>query len=289
MGAPVYRSGLTDSSRWERVEPRPGDIVISAPSKCGTTWLQMICALLIFRTPELPAPLTTLSPWVDMRLRPLDELLRALDGQRHRRFLKTHSPLDGLPAAPGVSYLVIGRDPRDVAISMDHHRANLDDHRIRALLAATPSERRDDSDQRERILRWFSDQRHPTENLDSLRGVTAHLRGAWQRRHAPEVLLLHHADLRADLHRQMDRIAEHLRLDAPTPALVEAATFTRMRSRADDLAPDERLGLFTDNQAFFRSGRPEQWRAILTDDDVRDYLERLRPSAFTNWLHAATT
>ena len=44
---------------------RDGDIVISTRSKSGTTWLQMICALLVFQTPDLPAPLGELSPWLD--------------------------------------------------------------------------------------------------------------------------------------------------------------------------------------------------------------------------------
>jgi aryl sulfotransferase len=42
-----YRGGLTDSERWDGFAFRPDDVVISTPSKCGTTWLQMICALLI--------------------------------------------------------------------------------------------------------------------------------------------------------------------------------------------------------------------------------------------------
>ena len=41
----------------------------------------------------------------------------------------------------------------------------------------------------------------------------------------------------------------------PWSALVEAATFEQMRKGAADLAPDERLGLFSDKQAFFRSAR----------------------------------
>lgn len=101
----IYRSGLTDSSRWDSFPFRSGDIVISAPSKCGTTWLQMICALLIFQNTALPVALTALSPWLDMRLRPLDEVLRVLAEQTHRRFIKTHTPLDGLPAEDSVSYV----------------------------------------------------------------------------------------------------------------------------------------------------------------------------------------
>ena len=52
-----YRSPDEDSARWLEFEFRAGDIVISTRSKSGTTWMQMICALLVFQTPDLPAPL----------------------------------------------------------------------------------------------------------------------------------------------------------------------------------------------------------------------------------------
>jgi len=43
----------------------PGDIIISTPPKCGTTWVQMICALLILQEPELPLPWSgNLVEWV---------------------------------------------------------------------------------------------------------------------------------------------------------------------------------------------------------------------------------
>ena len=58
-----YTSADEDSARWEGFPFRPGDIVISTRSKSGTAWMQMICALLIFQTPEMPAPLGRLSPW----------------------------------------------------------------------------------------------------------------------------------------------------------------------------------------------------------------------------------
>jgi hypothetical protein len=297
----IYRSGLTDSSRWERFTFRPGDIVISTPSKCGTTWMQMICALLIFRSTELPAPLTTLSPWLDMRLRPIDDVLRVLDDQKHRRFIKTHTPLDGLPEAEGVSYVTVGRDPRDVVISMDHHRANLDRDVIEKLLAQTSNHETPDqrataarpsrpAGQRERLLQWIHDERSPAANLDSLRGVVWHLGGAWARRHDPAVVLVHHADLSHDLQRQMRRLAERLGITIPQklwPTLVEAATFGRMRARAADLVPDEQLGLFSDSRSFFRSGASHQWRTTLTERDVDAYdhlLRSLAPTDLTAWL-----
>ena len=47
-----YRSLISDSARWDGFEFRPGDIIISTPPKCGTTWMQMICALLVFQTTD---------------------------------------------------------------------------------------------------------------------------------------------------------------------------------------------------------------------------------------------
>ncbi|SCG52939.1 hypothetical protein [Micromonospora halophytica] len=46
-----YRNGIVDSGRWNDFDLRPDDIVVSTPSKCGTTWAQMICALLVHGVP----------------------------------------------------------------------------------------------------------------------------------------------------------------------------------------------------------------------------------------------
>ena len=100
--APVrYRSFLFDSVRWDGFALRPGDIIISTPPKCGTTWMQMICALLIFRTPAFDRPLDLISPWLEMLTRPRADVVADLEAQSHRRFIKSHTPLDGLPAARG--------------------------------------------------------------------------------------------------------------------------------------------------------------------------------------------
>jgi hypothetical protein len=69
-----YRSLIADSARWDGFEFRPSDIVISTPPKSGTTWTQMLCALLIFDGPDFPAPLGARSPWLDQSIRALDDL-----------------------------------------------------------------------------------------------------------------------------------------------------------------------------------------------------------------------
>ena len=51
MGGPpqrtrTYRNAVMNSERWDRFEPRDGDIVITTSYKAGTTWMQGICAAL---------------------------------------------------------------------------------------------------------------------------------------------------------------------------------------------------------------------------------------------------
>jgi hypothetical protein len=213
-----------------------------------------------------------------------------LDAQRHRRFIKTHTPLDGLPLAAGVHYVTVGRDPLDVAVSFDHHRANLDREVFEALQARAPeptsssrpaigAEVGGPAGQRERLLQWIRDERPPAGNLDSLRAVVRHLGDAWARRPDPAFTLVHYNDLSRRLDQQMRGLAARLDITVAEdrwPGLAQAATFGRMRARADDLVPDERLGLFADRDKFFRSGTSRQWRTTLTDQDLEDYRRLLR-------------
>jgi aryl sulfotransferase len=67
---------------------------------------------LICDGPVFPAPLEEVSPWFDNCIRPLAEVSASFAAQAHRRSIKTHTPLDGLPRHDAVTYLVVGRDPR---------------------------------------------------------------------------------------------------------------------------------------------------------------------------------
>jgi hypothetical protein len=96
--------------------------------------MQMICALLVFQTPDLPAPLSRLSPWLDWLGTPRDDVYARLTAQDHRRFIKSHTPLDGIPLDERATYLVVARHPLDMAVSLYHQGDNLDRERIRQLV-----------------------------------------------------------------------------------------------------------------------------------------------------------
>jgi hypothetical protein len=282
-----YVSSDEDSGRWEGFPFRDGDIVISTRSKSGTTWMQMICALLIFRTSDLPAPLTTLSPWLDWLITPRDQVYAHLAAQLHRRFIKTHTPLDGIPLDPRATYIVVARHPLDMAVSLFHQSRNLDHERMADLTGTPAGPPQEPRPIREALLRWIDRDVAPAEAMDSLPGVLWHLSDAWRRRHDDNILLVHYADLSADLPGEMRRIAGRLGLEAPADDLIEAARFTRMRARAADLAPDP-AGILKDRAAFFRGGRSGAGREMLTEEQFAHYERRaatMAPPELLAWLH----
>jgi len=287
-----YQSPEEDSARWLGFPFRDGDIVISTRSKTGTTWVQMICALLVFQTPSLPAPLARLSPWLDHAITPRDEVYAQLAAQDHRRFIKTHTPLDGIPLDSRATYIVTARHPLDMAVSLYHQGDNIDRARVRELTgqpepAEPPRARRPLHDW---LLRWIADDDDPREQLDSLPGVMWHLSDAWARRGEPNVLIVHYDDLLADLEGQMRRLAGQLGLAIPEqdwPALVAAATFESMSRGADTLVPS--AGILKSNAAFFRRGTSGAGREVLTDDELAAYYARaaqLAPPGLLGWLHS---
>src|SRR5258708_9631282 len=119
----TYQNHTLDSTRWNRFVPRNDDIIIATPYKSGTTWMQNIVLHLIFQDLQ-PRDINEFSPWLDIRLSPLDETIGKLEAQKHRRCIKSHLPLDGLPYFPQVKYIVVGRDARDVFMSMWNHHSN---------------------------------------------------------------------------------------------------------------------------------------------------------------------
>ncbi|MEP6666545.1 MAG: sulfotransferase domain-containing protein [Nocardioidaceae bacterium] len=289
-----YQSNDEDSARWDGFPFRDGDIVISTRSKSGTTWMQMICALLVFQTPDLPAPLASLSPWLDWKVNPLDDVVERLQAQLHRRFVKTHTPLDGIPLDDRATYIVVARDPRDMYISLYHQGDNIDRAAVRRMLGQPEPEHPAQQTARpplaEALQAWIDDDSTPQERMDSIRGVFHHVTDAWRRQDEPNVILVHYSDLLADLEGEMRQITDRLGISVPAdrwPALAEAAAFTTMQARATALVPTAG-GVLKDVNAFFHKGSSGGWRELMSDEQVRHYEERvavLAPPDVVAWLH----
>jgi aryl sulfotransferase len=286
-----YQSPGEDSGRWDDFAFREGDIVISTRARSGTTWTQLICALLIFQDPLLPAPLAQLSPWLDSLGTPWGRVQELLTGQRHRRFIKTHTPLDGIPLDPRVTYIVTARHPLDVGVSLYHHAENVDADRMGELIGLPPREGppHKRGPLREFLLRWLAMEGEPRELLDSVPGILWHVGDAWARRAEPNVVLLHYDRLLADLEGEMRALAGRLNIAVPEhawPRLVPAATLAGMRAQADQLVPDG--GIIKSSAEFFRRGRSGASLEVLTPGEIAAYHARaaaLAPADLLGWLH----
>jgi hypothetical protein len=230
---------------------------------------------------------------------PLDELVATIEAQQHRRFLKTHTPLDGLPWDERVTYICVGRDPRDVALSWDNHLASMDmGNFMTARIAAVGGDDLDPSmipetpaDPVDRFWAWIETDR-PGNEIDGLANTVNHIETFWAKRDEPNVHLFHYAEMREDLPGQLRRLASILDVTVPDDrwdALVEAASFESMKAKADVLAPDTTHKIWQDNAMFFqRGGSSGRWREVMSDEDMPRYRARvdsLGAPDLIDWLH----
>src|ERR1043165_6467278 len=192
-----------DSTIWNEFKFRDDDIIISTYAKSGTTWMQqMVGQMLLGPDPELAV--AEMSPWLDLRVPPKQVKLPLVEAQTHRRFIKTHLPVDALVFSPRAKYLYIGRDGRDVVWSMYNHHANANAAWYGALndspgRVGAPIEKPPASIH-QYFLDWLAKDGHPFwpfwENI----------RSWWAVRHLPNVLMLHFEDLKRDMPGEIQQI-----------------------------------------------------------------------------------
>ena len=275
----IYQNHHLDTTRWDCFKPRPGDIVISTSYKAGTTLTQTIVANLLFPH-GLPGPVMDLSPWLDMRIgAPLDALLTGLEAQTSRRFIKTHLPLDGIPYFDEIQYIVVGRDPRDVFMSLLNHwgkHTALFYETINGPDRPGPAFPHFDGDipriWREWITRgWFDWESDGYPYWSHLH----HAKTWWEFRHLPNMRLIHYADLRRDLEGEMRRLADWLNIIVPEdrwPAVVEACRFETVKADPEKVL-GARMSDFWEGggQTFVFKGTNGRWKDVLTSDDLGLY------------------
>ena len=294
----IYADAISDSRRWDHFRLRPGDVVVCTPVKSGTTWTQMLCAMLIHQSTVFPRPLNELSRWLERLRDPLDEALAAFESQTHRRIIKTHTPLDGFPYSTEASYVFCGRDPRDVFFSMRDHIANAsEESKLEALRrAGLPDDFELPSDADELFGIWLTT--GVAEGLEDgfpMGSVMSLTQTFWRFRHLPNLCFLHYADLTADLDGEFRRLADFLGTPVDErlwPFFLHAASFDAMRERADDLVPGGHFAEWRSNRDFFRSARRGTWRELLSADSQARYeavaTARLDPR-LKAWLEGGRT
>jgi aryl sulfotransferase len=258
-----------DSTRWNDFPFRDDDVVVGTWAKSGTTWTQQILGQLLLDNPD-GVSAHAVSPWIEMRLMPWPETLHEVEAQTHRRFLKTHLPVDALTMSPKAKYIYVGRDPRDVVMSMyNHHRAFKPEFydMINSIpgRVGEPLEPAGD-DLRAYWHAWLDGDGAPFWPFWS------HVQSWWDVRDLPNVLLVHFADLKADMAGEIRRIADFLGL-APTPErwakVLERSSFDYMKANADAIVPLAEVAFEGGAKRFINQGANGRWRDVLTEEDLR--------------------
>lgn len=277
----AFITNIEDSRRWSHIETRPGDIVISTPPKSGTTWMQEIVHSLLWPDLDAPGSRGEIARWVDMRLRPIEEVVEHFADQDHRRSIKTHSPATCTPFEPHCAYIVVYRDGRDALLSWGNHRRHM-----RADVLAQMNDLAAADGLAPLDLRFEGDYDKLYDEWLWICSPIEHLRSWWPRRGLANVLFVHYADLTADLIGEMQRVADFLDLpvtDEQWPALADACTLDSMRANA--VGSDR---VFDGGAAsFYYKGGSGRWRGVLPEHILDDYHRRVAaelPDDAARWL-----
>jgi aryl sulfotransferase len=281
------QSNHFDSTVWNDFQFRNGDIVIATYGKSGTTWTQQIVGQLLFNGAE-DVPVAEMSPWLDLRVPPKEVKLPMVEAQTHRRFVKTHLPVDALVFSPKAKYIYIGRDGRDALWSLYNHHVKANDAWYAALndtpgLVGEKIER-PTLDVVPYFRRWLERDGYPFWSL------WENIRSWWAIRNLPNVMMLHFNTLKSDLPGSIRRISKFLDIpidEARFNMIVEHCTFDYMKVHADKSAPLGGALWEGGGASFINKGTNGRWHDLLSKDDVAAYearaLNELGPDC-ARWL-----
>ena len=267
-----------DSTYWNDFKFRDDDIIVATWAKAGTTWVQQIIAQFIFKAEIDGLPIADISPWLDFRLPPLEAKLPEIEAQAHRRFLKTHLPLDALVFSPTAKYVYVARDGRDCCWSMYNHHFYTNQilyDGLNSLPNFGPVlEPPRTTDLREYYYDWFAKDGWPFwpfwENI----------RSWWEARNLPNVHFIHFQNLKDDMTGEMEKIGEFLGYDVngitkgTWDKMVYQCTFEYMKDNATLSTP---LGgsIFDGGaEVFVNKGTNKRWKDTLSQTDIEIYETR---------------
>lgn len=277
-----------DSTIWNDFDFREGDIIISTYGKSGTTWTQQIISQLIFNGAE-DIPVADLSPWLDLRVPEKEIKLNALAAQQHRRFIKTHLPVDALVFSPKAKYIYVGRDGRDVMWSMYNHHANANETWY-SLLNDTPGRVGPAIEKPvESVVQYFNDW------LDKdgfpFWSFWENIRSWWKLRTLPNVLMLHFENLKKDMPGEIRKIAAFLDIEIDETKwndILNHCSFDYMKKNGTKSVPLGGILWEGGSETFINKGVNGRWKDVLPQTDSERYeklcMEQLGEDA-TRWIN----
>jgi aryl sulfotransferase len=279
----IYQNHHLDTTRWDQFKPRSTDVVVATSYKTGTTWMQMILIHLVHHGGKIPLR-GEVSPWVDMRLHPLDDVIETLEAQDYQRVIKTHLPLDGIPYHEEARYVVVCRDGRDVCMSLWNHYDNYTDEFLDALNNTPnrvgPKIAKSDGDIHKFWHEWITQGWFDwdTEGFPFWSHL-GHTQTWWDFKHLPNILFVHYNDLLKDLPGEISRIAQFCdieRSDDEIAAIADELTFDSMKRNADTIMPGISESFKGGGKTFLNKGTNGRWREVLNEEELAQYVDAVK-------------
>ena len=276
-----------DSTIWNDFKFREDDIIISTYAKSGTTWMQQIISQLIFNgEPDLDV--SGMSPWLDLRIPEAHIKLDILENQAHRRFIKTHLPVDALVFSEKAKYIYIARDGRDVVWSLYNHHANGNELFYQLINETSgrvgPKLEKPTDDIVQYFREWLDKDGHPFWSF------WENVRTWWSIRHLPNVMLVHFAQLKENMPLEIEKIANFLEIDVDEDkwdTILEHCSFDYMKKNPGKTVPLGGAVWNGGSDTFINKGTNGRWKDMLTKEDNERYermaIEQLGEKA-ARWL-----
>lgn len=277
----VVKEPLRDSSLWDHVIPRQDDIIIATCYKAGTTLTQQIVNILLHPEQQFTT-MRAVSPWVESNLHaPSAAKIEALASPR---FLKTHLHPQALPWHEQWKYIYLGRDGRDVGLSLyNHNRVMAEEWAAQGIVGKVDHGAADFSE--------FWDQW--VENGQPRWDFWNNVQYWWEVRDEPNVLLLHYNELLQDKPRAAARIAEFLDCEwneQVCERVIEQSSIEYMRN----MELSGQLGFAAKNKTktgLINKGSNGRWQNLLSAEQLQRYhtiVEQRLNRDCAAWLHQDT-
>ena len=278
----VYQNDTLNSTHWDHVNFRDDDIVVCTALKTGTTWMLRILSLLVHQNTAVDSEVMK-TPWPDYRMWDIEQEVKEMDAIEHRRFIKTHIPLDGLPYNENVKYINVTREMHDAFFSLQNHWSILTDGNLASKdkYGDKPFPRFEDGgDVHQRWKDWLTKSGGFKWEQDGYPfwSMFSYVESFWPYRKLPNILMVHFTDMLNDLEGQMRRVAAFVGIEVPEekwPELVNAATFDSMKKDLKTLQPKFDK-MFKGGGDAFMDKVDGIWKEILTtDEDTKNYESRM--------------
>ncbi|MDF1867668.1 MAG: sulfotransferase domain-containing protein [Saprospiraceae bacterium] len=261
--------------------------MISTYGKSGTTWMQQIVSQLIFNG-ETGLPVADMSPWIDLRVPPIPVKMGMVESQTHRRFLKTHLPVDALNFSPKAKYIYMARDGRDVLWSLHNHHSTANEGWYDTLNntpgLVDPPIGKPEGDIKEYFHNWLNNDGYPFWSM------WENVKSWWEISELPNVHFVHFANLKKDMAGEIRKVAAFLDIpidESKWEDILEHCSFNYMKENATASVPLG--GIFWEGGAktFIHKGKNGRWRDFLSEEESQNYeriAEEKLGTACAHWL-----